>query len=163
MRNAFDSISHKILLTKLQDVSASLPIIQWFCSYLSEKRQVVRIDSAVSEPHPLVSGIPQRSILGPLLFSIYTNVLPSVSKKCSSPCYVHNTELLVSFQVKDKQTAISGLNEDLLNGVRNWCFNNYLLLTLTKTKLMVFGSRQMLPRLQTFTVSLLEKDLVSVE
>ena len=50
------------------------------------------------------------------------------------------------------------MNEDLFN-VRNWCFRNQLLLNLTNTKLMVFGSRQLLPRLQDFSVSLLEKDI----
>ena len=162
MSNAFDSISNMIMLKKLQDVGASRSLIQWFASYLSERHQVVKINSAFSEPLPLVSGVPQGSILGPLLFSIYINDLPSVSMKCSSQCYVDDTKLLVSFQVQDKQSAISDLNEDLLN-VRNWCFNNYLLLNPTKSKLMVFGSRQMLPRLQDFSVSLLGKDLVPVQ
>ena len=158
MSNAFDSISNMIMLKKLQDVGASRSLIQWFASYLSERHQVVKINSAFSQPLPLVSGVPQGSILGPLLFSIYINELPSVSMKC----YVDDTKLLVSFQVQDKQSAISDLNEDLLY-VRNWCFNNYLLLNPTKSKLMVFGSRQMLPRLQDFSVSLLGKDLVPAQ
>ena len=162
MRKAFDSISHKILLTKLQDAGASHSCIQWFRSYLSERRQVVRINSTVSEPLPLVSGVPQGSIPGPLLFSIYINDLPSVARNCSSQCYVDDTKLLVSFQIKDKQSAISDMNEDLLN-VRNWCFKNHLLLNPTKTKLMVFGSRQMLPRLQNFSVSVLGKDIFPIQ
>ena len=63
MSKAFDSISHKILLAKLQDVGASYSVIQWFRSYLSERRQVVRINSIISEALPLVSGVPQGSIL----------------------------------------------------------------------------------------------------
>jgi len=54
------------------------------------------------------------------------------------------------------------VNEDLRN-VRNWCFNNCLLLNPDKTKLMVFGSRQILPKLRDFTLSLLGKDLVPVQ
>ena len=161
MSKAFDSISHKILLMKLQDVGASHSCIQWFRSYLNERRQVVRINSTISEPLPLVSGVPQGSILGPLLFSIYINDLPSAARNCSSQCYVDDTKLHVSFQIKDKQSAISDMNEDLLN-VRNWCFKNHLLLNPTKTKLMVFGSRQMLPRLQDFSVSLLGKDIFPI-
>ena len=90
------------------------------------------------------------------------NDLPSMSMKCSSQCCVDDTKLLVSFQVQDKHLAIPDLNEDLLN-VKNWCFNNYLLLNQTKSKLMVFGSRQMLPSLQDFSVSLLGKELVPVQ
>lgn len=55
--------------------------IQWFRSYLSKRRQVVRINTAASEPLRLASGVPQGSILGPLLFSIYNNVLPSADRK----------------------------------------------------------------------------------
>ena len=55
LSKAFDSISHKILLTKLEDVGASFSSIQWFRSYLSERRQVVKINSAVSEPLSLVN------------------------------------------------------------------------------------------------------------
>lgn len=130
--------------------------IQWFRSYLSKRRQVVRINTAASEPLRLASGVPQGSILGPLLFSIYNNVLPSADRKCSSQCYVNDTKLLVSFHIQNKQSVISDVNYDLFN-VRNWYFRNHLLLNSTKTKLMVFGSSQLLPRLQDFSVSLLQK------
>lgn len=94
----------------------------------------------------------------PLTWSAYKSFK---REKCSSQCYVDSTKLLLSFQVQDKQSPISDLNEDLLN-VRNWCFNNYLLLNPTKSKLMVFASTQMLPRLQDVTVSLLGKDPIPV-
>jgi hypothetical protein len=71
MSKAFDSISHKTLLAKLQDVGAFYSVIQWFRSYLSERRQVVRINSIISEALPLVSGVPQGSILVHS-FSIFT-------------------------------------------------------------------------------------------
>ena len=72
--------------------------------------------------------------------------------KCSSQCYVNDTKLLVSFHIQNKQSVISDVNYDLFN-VRNWYFRNHLLLNSTKTKLMVFGSSQLLPRLQDFSVS----------
>ena len=68
---------------KLQDVRASHSSTQWFCSYLSRRHQVISIHSAVVEPLHLVSGVPQGSILGPHLLSIYVHDRPSVARKCS--------------------------------------------------------------------------------
>ena len=118
----------------------------------------LRINSTLSEKLPVVSGVPQGSILGPLLFSIYVNDLPSAAKKCSSESYVDDTKLLLSFRINDSNTALTDLNEDLIR-MRNWCFDNLLLLNPDKTKLMVYGSRQMLAKLPDFRLSLLGKEL----
>ena len=106
----------------------------------------------------LSSGVPQGSILGPLLFSIYVNDLPAVPQKCISHSYVDDTKLQVSFKLQNKEIAVAEMNEDLFK-VCNWCFRNYLLLNPDKSKLMVFGTRKMLPKLQDITLSLLGKDL----
>lgn len=158
MSKAFDSISHEILLLKLKYGGASNTCLQWFRSYLSDRQQVVRINSSLSESLPLSSGVPQGSILGPLLFSIYVNDLPAVPQKCISHSYVDDTKLQVSFKLQNKDIAVAEMNEDLFK-VCNWCFRNYLLLNPDKSKLMVFGTRKMLPKLQDITLSLLGKDL----
>ena len=110
----------------------------------------------------MVSGVPQGSILGPLLFSIYVNDLPSVPEYCSPQCYVDDTKLLMSFRLQDQPNAVTEMNQDLLK-IRNWCFNNQLLLNPDKTKLMIFGSRQMTAKTNDFRLSLLGKELVPVK
>ena len=71
MSKAFDGIDHNLILVKLEDVGASPLALQWFHSYLTARSQVVRIGTASSEGLHLACGVPQGSILGPLLFSIY--------------------------------------------------------------------------------------------
>jgi hypothetical protein len=144
MSKVFDSINHNILLAKLENVGVSSTCLAWFESYLSERYQAVRINSTLSEKLPVVSGVPQGSILGQLLFSIYVNDLPSVAKNCSSESYVD-----------DSNTVLTRI---CLIRMRNWCFDNLLLLNPDKTKLMVYGSHQMLAKLPDFRLSLLGKE-----
>ena len=162
MSKAFDSVDHQILLRKLQDVGASTGVLQWFKSYLTNRYQVVRIHSTVSNPIPIEYGVPQGSIQGPLSFRIYVNDLPEAPRNCSTECYVDDTKLFVSFHSQDTQRIVEEMNEDLL-GVRNWCFRNRLLLNPDKMKLIVFGSRQMTSKLHEFRLSLLGKDISPVQ
>ena len=158
MSKAFDTISHGILLNKLLNVAISPSSIAWFTSYLSDRRQVVRINSELSDPLPIVSGVPQGSILGPMLFSIYVNDLPLAPLSCFTESYVDDTKLYISFPVHDWAKSVTDLNADLLH-IRNWCFNNRLLLNPDKTKLIVYGSRQRLLNLPDIRLSLLGKEL----
>ena len=91
MSKAFDSVDLQILLHKIQRVGASTSAIKWFNSYLTNRYQVE-------------CCVPQGSILGPLLFSIYLNNLPEVPRQCSTECYVDDTKLFVSLNLHDSQT-----------------------------------------------------------
>ena len=93
-------------------------------------KETVRELLKILDPEGVVSR------LGPLLFSIYVNDLPSAAKNCSSESYVDDTKLLLSFRINDSNTALTDLKEDLIR-MRNWCFDNLLLLNPDKTKLMV--------------------------
>ena len=162
MSKAFDSVDHQILLIKLQDIGASTSVLKSFNSYLTNRYQFVRIHCTVSDPIPIEYGVPQGSILSPLLFSIYVNDLPEAPWNCSTECYVDDTKLFVSFHSQDTQRIVEEMNEDLL-GVRNWCFRNRILLNPDKTKLIVFGSQQMTSKLHEFRLSLLGKDVSPVQ
>ena len=158
MSKAFDSINHCILLNKLTKIGLSETAVAWFRSYLSQRTQVVRINSTLSDVQPVESGVPQGSVLAALLFSIYVNDLPSVCKDCSSECYVDDTKLLISFLVTESDSIEQKINADLTR-IRNWCFENYLLLNPDKTKLVIYGSRQMLRKMPSFSLTMLGKDL----
>ena len=116
-------------------------------------------DSIIGTP---ARGVPQGSILGPLLFNIYMNDLPSAPQHCSVQCYVDDTKLLLSFRLQDQSRIVAEINQDLTR-IRNWCFDNQLLLNPDKTKLLVCGSKLGVSKTRDFKLSFLGKQLAPVE
>ena len=107
----------------------------------ASRHQVVRINSTLSDRMQVRNGVPQVSILGLLLFSINVNDLSSIPQYCSPQFYVDDTKLLLSFALHEERGVRDKINQNLLK-IRNWCFNNQLLLNPDKTKLLIFGGRQ---------------------
>ena len=91
LKKAFDSIVHKILLDKLYFIGIRGTALNWFKSYLSTRRQYVYMNGAQSGYASVNCGIPQGSVLGPLLFSIYINDLGNVIKKSKASLYADDT------------------------------------------------------------------------
>ena len=110
MSKAFASVDHQMKLRKIKSAGASTSALKWFKSYLTNRYQVVGIHSSFSDPLPVECGVPQGSILDPLLFSIYVNGLPEVPRHCSTECYVDDTKLLVSLIY----TTPNGLSKKLM-------------------------------------------------
>ena len=94
MSKAFDSIRHDLLINKLYKLGVSFAACSWFLSYLSQRMQVVKIEDFLSELLPLKAGVPQGSILGPVLFTLYVNDLLQVPKRCRALGYVDDTKIL---------------------------------------------------------------------
>ena len=158
MSKAFDSLDHKILMLKLQDVGMSPGALNNKTTSGSYELSGL---SALSGKLTVHSGVPQGSILGPILFSIYVNDLPTIPQHCSSKVFVDDNKLYTSFPVQQCELAVTKVNEDLRK-IRDWCFDNRLLVNASKTKLILFGSRQMIAKIPDFRLTLFGKKLIPV-
>ena len=154
-------MSHPVLLTKLHNLGASENALAWFKSYLSERLQTTRVATSVSSPLLVTHGVPQGSILGPMLFNLYMNDLPSVTKECETESYVDDTKIYLSIQPIDLENGILRVAADL-NRIAEWCCSHFLLISPTKTKLILFGVSYILSRLPTINIDFLGQLLTPV-
>ena len=160
LSKAFDSISHDILLQKLIKFDISTSAIKWFKSYLEERFQSVGIENHLSDPKLITHGVPQGSILGPLLFSLYINDLPTIPKSANTESYVDDTKLFLSMNLKNLDNGLKELKWDL-DSVAGWCCWNKLLINPEKTKFIIFGTRQLLKNLpDDLSISFLGETLI---
>ena len=159
MSKVFDSINH-LLLFKLRGLGVSPSALEWFKSYLKGRYRYVRIGNVVPQPLPVDYGVPQRSILGPALFTVYINDLLIVPKLCQTACYVDDSKLYLKFKTNELCNAVSAVNSDL-NEICRWCCHNSLLVNPDKTTLLVIGVPQLLRQLPDFTITLCGKPISS--
>ena len=135
MSKAFDSINHVLLLEKLCSFGIINEEILWFENYISDHTQVVDYQNTFSEPQPITSGVPQGSILGPLLFVLFVNDMPDLLKTSHLLMYVDDAVLY--WADKDVHVIERKLNEEL-NTIATWLNENSLFLNKKKTKYMLF-------------------------
>ena len=146
LRKAFDTIDHQIMLKKLRCYGIAGTAHNWFSSYLSNRSQYCQVDGNLSQPSSVLGGIPQGSILGPLLFLLYINDLPNCLSDTKCNMFADDTQLDRSSS--DVNIVTNALNNDLKN-VFDWLSTNKLSLNTEKTEYMIIGSHQRLRSIET--------------
>ena len=143
-KKAFDTIDHTILLNKLDISGIRNTNLKLITSYLSKRKQQTFANNVMSDTADITFGVPQGSVLGPLLFLIYVNDLPGCIHNSRAQLYADDTVIYQKHQ--SVCCAVQSLQDDLDRLVR-WCDQNKLTINVKKTKAMVFTTspRKKLP------------------
>ena len=146
---AFDMVNHPILLHRIEHrVGITGKALEWLKSYLSNRKQYVKIGDGKSEYTSLERGVPQGSSLGPTLFNIYTLPVGDIiqSHGLSYMIYADDKQKHISFKVADLDTNLDKVKACLIN-LKSWLTENFQKLNESKTLFTIFGTPQQLAKL----------------
>ena len=166
---AFDTVDHQILLHRLQSrFGVTGVVLDWFTSYLTGRRQCVTINDTCSNPKLLKCGVPQGSVLGPLLFLVYVSPLGNVIRKhgLDFHFFADDTQLYLAFDANAVGSLSDALSTVLaaINDVKDWLRRNLLKFNISKTELSLIGSSQQLSKLSgPVTICMDNHVIVAVE
>ena len=157
LKNAFDTVDHKILLKKLWCYGFQNQSFDWFESYLTDRQQLTLVNNIMSDLlHEDVYGVPQGSVLGPLLFLLYIDDIKSVIQNAYCHLYADDTIILKS--ASDPDSLIASLERELSN-VDHWLSINKMTINTKKTEVIFFGNKAHLKKLDNKTVRYLDTPL----
>ncbi|KAJ8728174.1 hypothetical protein PYW08_016559 [Mythimna loreyi] len=140
--NAFNAVSHDILLSILSHLMVSSEALEWFSSYLRGRRQSVRVGENSSSWRDLDSGVPQGGILSPLLFSIFINFITHCLR-CSYHLYADDLQLYTAARVEVLSDAIEDVNRDL-EAICDWSKRFGVSVNPSKCQAIIIGSSRMM-------------------
>ena len=135
LRKAFDTVNHKILLNKLEHYGIRGNMLKWFQSYRSDRKQYVSVNGQSSELLDNTCGVPQGSVLGLLLFLIYINDLPNISKVLNFYLFADDTNIF--YESDSLQELEKTINKEL-NKLNLWLNVNHLSVNIDKTNYIIF-------------------------
>ena len=158
---AFDKVDHSIFLSRLQYLLGLDGLsLNWFISYLSSRSPAVSINDFISAFSTLSVGVPQGSVLGPLLFTLYTSPLRVISKNSLIYyLYAGDTKLYISFTLTISDLSLETLS---LTFFRGWTCLNKLLLDPSKTEFLLFSTKQQRLKCSDLTNLSLSNDTIPV-
>jgi retron-type reverse transcriptase len=139
LKKAFDTVNHNILLMKLEHYGVRGSSLQWFESYLTNRKQFVYFNGVSSETKTITCGVPQGSVLGPLLFLLYINDLPSISDKLRFFLFADDTNIY--YESKDLIELEKTVNSELKK-LCLWLNLNRLALNVGKTNFVIFRANK---------------------
>ena len=138
MSKAFDKVDHAILLKKLESIGIKGKIHQWLTSFLTNREQYVLVNGKKSETGKVMSGVPQGTVLGPLLFILYINDLPKYIKNCYLMIFADDSKIIRAINSMEDRVLFS---EDI-QSVTEWAVHNKMELNKLKYQLLEYGQNE---------------------
>ena len=146
---AIDTVDHNILLHRLHTrFGISGTALDWFKDYLSNRRQRVPVNGSLSDPVLVKCGVPQGSVLGPLLFLAYISPLGDIIRRhgLHFHLYADDTQLYLAFDFVKRRIALDTIQAAICD-IKEWLLLNMLKFNASKTDLCVIGTHQQLSKL----------------
>lgn len=159
IKKAFDSVNHSILINKLEKYGIIGNSLKFFASYLSSRKQKVVIDNHHSSYSDLTCGVPQGSVLGPILFSLYVNDLPLAIQNSKILMYADDTAIIFCGD------SLSEMQDTILaemDSIYSWFLKSKLTINTDKTKCVIFHSRRKVIDNSSFSVYINDKPIENV-
>ena len=136
LQKAFDTVNHKILLAKLYNYGIRGPIYKWFESYLSNRKQYTVVNGICSSTHAIEYGVPQGSVLGPVLFLLYINDIKNAAPINTVKLFADDTNLFVNGK---SETDVCEKANEILKNLANYFLANKLTVSIDKTCYSIFS------------------------
>jgi hypothetical protein len=146
---AFDTIQHETLIRRLEFMGVNDQALHWFCDYLTGRSCVVTVHNSTSTRWNMQHGVPQGSVLGPVLFSAYMTPIGSIAARHNVQCmfYADDTQLYHSFAPDSCKEAVEQMQR-CLHEIKEWMSLNQMKLNAEKTDCILVGMRQQLIKCQ---------------
>ena len=165
---AFDTVDHKILIKRMKDYfGVKENALKWFMSYLSNRTQKVSVKGHTSDPVKLESGVPQGSVLGPILWNIYTAPLSAIMKShdIDFHLYADDNQLYLAFKprVKGAQQLAVNTVQNTVSAIRSWMRRNNLKFNDDKTECLLIGRKSQLKHVTIETISIGDSEITPTE
>ena len=138
-KKAFDLVDHQIWIDELKIYGIKDGVISWFDTYLTKRKQQVATNRCKSDFKLILYGVPQGSILGPVLFLLFINILLLYTNNVFTDLYADDTTL---YDIVDSVEQIENNLQSALNNLCGWCRSNGIILNFSRTKVTVVTTNQ---------------------
>lgn len=141
-KTAFDTINHETLLRCIKNLNFSKLVVKWFHGYLSKRSQaVVDLEGELSEFLENDTGVPQGSVLGPVIFLLFINLIITILKYCKGLLFADDLQIYLQCKIENINETVRKINEDV-KAIVEWARTMGLILNIAKTKVIILGTCQ---------------------